>query len=33
VSRVHDVTLEALADEILDEITNPPIQTSDQRAS
>ena len=33
VSRIHDVTLEALADQILDEITNPPIQTTDERAS
>ena len=29
VSRIHDVTLEILADQILDEITNPPTQSSD----
>ena len=29
VSRIHDVTLEALADQILDELTNPPTQTND----
>ena len=30
VSRIHDVTLEALADQILDEVTNPPTQTDDR---
>ncbi len=29
VSRIHDVTLEALAEQILDEVTNPPTQTDD----
>ena len=29
VSRIYDVTLEALADQILDELTNPPTQTDD----
>jgi GAF domain-containing protein len=29
VSRIHDVTLEILADQILDDITNPPTQSSD----
>ena len=29
VSRIHDLTLEALADQILDEVTNPPTQTDD----
>ena len=29
VSRIHDVTLEILADQILEEITNPPTQSSD----
>ena len=26
VSRIHDLTLGVLADQLLDEITNPPIQ-------
>ena len=29
VSRIHDVTLEVLADQILDEVTNPPMPTTD----
>ena len=29
VSRIYDVTLEALAEQILDEVTNPPTQTDD----
>ena len=29
VSRIHDLTLEALADKILDEITNPPTQSTE----
>jgi hypothetical protein len=29
VSRIHDLTLEVLADQILEEITNPPTQSSD----
>jgi GAF domain-containing protein len=29
VSRIHDLTLEVLADKILDEITNPPMESTD----
>jgi GAF domain-containing protein len=32
-SRIHDLTLEAVADQILDELANPPVQTTDERAS
>jgi len=32
VSRIHDLTLEVLADQILDEATNPPRPTADEPA-
>jgi hypothetical protein len=30
MSRIHDLTLEVLADQILDEITHPPTQATDE---
>jgi len=33
LSRIHDVTLEVLADQILEEITNGSLRASDERAS
>ena len=33
VSQIYDVTLEALAEQILDEITNAPVHSFDERVS
>ena len=33
VSRIHDLTLEVLAHQILDEVTNPSLQPTEERAS